>query len=326
MSTPIKEKDIKMRYKHLNKADVDVSQLAVGTWAIGGANFGPVNREDSIAAIRAMIDNGVNLVDTAPVYGNGYSEQLVGEALKDGYRDKVLISTKFGLAGTIINPMRRDASFGNIMREVASSLQNLKTDHIDFYFVHWPDPNTPIEETMTALNLLKKKGIIRHIGVSNFTAAQIEEALKYGDVDVQQPPYSMVDRSAEEVMKWGHERGIDSFTYGSLGAGILSGKHRSRPNFPPDDLRWFFYPFFNEPGFSKVQELLKVMDGISSDHGNVPLSQIAINWSCSKDYVGTSLVGVKNPAQAVENCGTFDWELTEEEIELLDRKIVELDI
>ncbi len=313
-----------MRYKHLNKSNVDVSEIAVGTWAIGGANYGPVNREDSVKAIRAMIDNGVNLVDTAPVYGNGYSEQLVGEALQDGYRDKVLISTKFGLAGTIINPFRRDASFGNIMREVASSLQNLKTDHIDFYFVHWPDINTPIEETMTALNLLKSKGVIRHIGVSNFSQEQIEEALKYGDVDVQQPPYSMVNRSAEDLMKWGYERGIDSFTYGSLGAGILTGVYRSKPNFAPDDLRWHFYDFYNEPKFSKVQELLKVMDTVSANHNNVPLSQIAINWSSSKDFVGTSLVGVVNARQANENCAAFNWELTKEEVELLDRKIDEL--
>lgn len=315
-----------MKYKHLKNSGVDVSEISVGTWAIGGANYGPVNRTDSIEAIRTMIDNGVNLVDTAPVYGNGYSEQLVGEALKDGYRDKVLISTKFGLAGTLTNPFRRDAGFNNIMREVASSLQNLKTDHIDFYFVHWPDPNTPIEETMTALNLLKKKGVIRHIGVSNFSKEQIEEALKYGDVDVQQPPYSMVDRSAEELMKWGYERGIDSFTYGSLGAGILTGVHREKPRLEPDDLRWHFYDFFNEPKYSKVQELLKVMDKISADHDNVPLAQIAINWSCAKEYVGTSLVGVVNAKQAKENCSAFDWELTKEEVNILDKKLDELKI
>ena len=313
-----------MQYKHLSKSNVDISKIAVGTWAIGGANYGPVNREDSVSAIKTMIDNGVNLVDTAPVYGNGYAEQLVGEALKGGCREKVMISTKFGLAGTIINPFKRDCSFANIMREVQSSLTNLKTDYIDFYFVHWPDENTSIEETMTALNLLKKKGVIKHIGVSNFSKEQIEEALKYGDVDVQQPPYSMVDRSSEELMKWGLEKGIDSFTYGSLGAGILTGVHRDTPKLDKDDLRWHFYDFYNEPKYSKVQKLLKVMDEISKNHNNVPLAQIALNWSSSKEFVGTCLAGVVNAKQANENCKAFDWALTKDEVELLDNKIIEL--
>lgn len=313
-----------MRYHHLKHADVDVSAIAVGTWAIGGANFGKVNREDSIQAIRAMIDHGVNLIDTAPVYGNGYSEQVVGEALQDGYREKVMISTKFGLAGSILKPGARDASFKGVMREVASSLRNLKTDHIDFYFVHWPDPDTPMAETMSALNLLKQMGVIRYIGVSNFSREQIEEASKYGKIDVQQPPFSMVNQKELELIKWGYGQGIDSFTYGSLGAGILSGQYRSTPDFPKDDLRWHFYDFFNEPKFSRIMELLKVMDGIAARHGNVPLSQVALNWSTQKEYVATALVGVSKPRHAHENCAAFEWELTREEIDILDRELLRL--
>lgn len=315
-----------MKYKHFKNINKDISAIAVGTWAIGGANYGPVNREDSIKAIRTMIDNGVNLVDTAPVYGNGYSEQLVGEALQDGYRDKVYIATKFGLAGTVLNPMKRDASFNNIMREVQSSLTNLKTDHIDFYFVHWPDNDTPIAETMTALNLLKKMGKIRHIGVSNFSKEQIIEAMKYADIDVQQPPFSMVNQDSIDLIKWGHENGIESFTYGSLGAGILTGVYRSTPDFPPNDLRWHFYDFFNEPKFSKIMELLKTMDKVSANHNNVPLAQVAINWSTKQEYIGTALIGVINEAQAIENCSTFDWELTDEEFDLLNSEMRRLDL
>lgn len=243
-----------MRYKHFQNAGVDVSELAVGTWAIGGDNYGPVDREASIQAIRTMIDNGVNLVDTAPCYGNGYSEKVVGEALAGGYRDKVLISTKVGLV-TSPNGYDRDSSFKNIMREVESSLYNLKTDHIDFYFVHWPDMNTPFAETMSALELLRKQGKIRFIGVSNFTTEMIEECEKYGKVDVQQPPFSMVDRTFTDLMKWGAARGIDSMTYGSMGAGILSGKYRTTPDFPEGDTRVTFYDYFREPKFSKVQEM-----------------------------------------------------------------------
>ena len=311
-----------MRYKHFQNAGVDVSELAVGTWAIGGDNYGPVDREASIQAIRTMIDNGVNLVDTAPCYGNGYSEKVVGEALAGGYRDKVLISTKVGLV-TSPNGYDRDSSFKNIMREVESSLYNLKTDHIDFYFVHWPDMNTPFAETMSALELLRKQGKIRFIGVSKFTTEMIEECEKYGKVDVQQPPFSMVDRTFTDLMKWGAARGIDSMTYGSMGAGILSGKYRTTPDFPEGDTRLTFYDYFREPKFSKVQELLKVMDGIAEAHGK-PVGQVALNWSTQKDYVGCALVGVRSDAHAIENCSAYDWSLTDEEIATLDAKLDEL--
>lgn len=313
-----------MRYKHFANANVDVSELAVGTWAIGGDNYGPVDREASIAAIRRMIDNGVNLVDTAPCYGNGYSEKVVGEALAGGYRDRVLLSTKMGLI-TSANGYDRDSSFKNVMREVESSLYNLKTDHIDFYFIHWPDMNTPFAETMSALELLRTQGKIRFIGVSNFTTEMIEECNKYGRVDVQQPPFSMVDRQFTELMKWGAERGIDSLTYGSMGAGVLSGKYRTTPDFPEGDTRLTFYDYFREPKFSKVQELLHVMDGIAEAHG-VPVAQVALNWSCQKEYVGCSLVGVRSIEHADENCAAFDWELTVEEIGALDAELDRLEL
>lgn len=311
-----------MRYKHFKNADVDVSELAVGTWAIGGDNYGPVDREASIQAIRTMIDNGVNLVDTAPCYGNGYSEKVVGEALAGGYRDKVLISTKVGLV-TSANGYDRDSSFKNIMREVESSLYNLKTDHIDFYFVHWSDAHTPFAETMSALELLRKQGKIRFIGVSNFTKEMIEECEKYGKVDVQQPPFSMVDRTYVDLMQWGAARGIDSMTYGSMGAGILSGKYRTTPDFPEGDTRLTFYDYFREPKFSKVQELLKVMDEVAEAHGK-PVGQVALNWSTQKDYVGCALVGVRSDAHAIENCAAYDWSLTDDEIAKLDAKLDEL--
>lgn len=312
-----------MKYIHLKNADVDVSAIAIGTWAIGGQNYGEVNREDSIETIRTMIDNGVNLIDTAPVYGNGYAEQLVGEALQNGYREKVLISTKFGLASTILNPRRRDASFNNIMREVASSLRNLKTDHIDFYFVHWPDSSTPIAETMTALNLLKQMGVVKYIGLSNFNKEMIEEALKYGKVDVIQPLFCMVDQKNVDLMKWCQTKGIDTFTYGSLGAGVLSGKYRTTPNFPKDDLRWHFYDYYQEPKFSRIQELLKVIDVIAKKR-NVTVAQIVLNWSIKKGYVSTCLVGASKPAHGYENCGAFDFELDDKEINIIDLKLMEL--
>lgn len=313
-----------MRYKHFTNADVDVSELAVGTWAIGGDNYGPVDESASIDAIRRMIDNGVNLVDTAPCYGNGYSEKVVGRALSGGYRDKVLLSTKCGLV-TSENGYDRDSTFKNIVREVHSSLYNLKTDHIDFYFVHWPDSSTPLYETMSALEMLRDQGKIRFIGVSNFTREMIEECNKCGRIDVQQPPFSMVDRAYTDLMSWGAANGIDSLTYGSMGAGVLSGKYRTTPDFPEGDTRLTFYDYFREPKFSKIQELLKTMDDVAAAHG-VPVSQVAINWSCQKDYVGTALVGVRSVAHADENCAAFDWELTSDEMASLDAELDRLQL
>lgn len=314
-----------MRYKHFKNADVDVSCLAVGTWAIGGGNYGEVHRQDSINAIRTMIDQGVNLVDTAPCYGNGASEMIVGEALRGIPRDKILISTKVGLVTSPYKNTGRNASYKNIMREVESSLTNLHTDYIDFYFVHWPDSNTPADETMAALENLKKMGKIRFIGVSNYSQEQIREAQKWGKIDVQQPPFSMVNQKFTDLMKWGFAKGIDSMTYGSLGSGILAGAIRTLPEFDPGDIRVTFYDFFKEPKFSKVMDLLKIMDEISRERKK-PLSQIAINWSIQKDFVGTALVGVRSKEEAIENCAGLDWELSEEEILRLDNEIARLEI
>lgn len=200
-----------MRYKKFKNAEIEVSQLAVGTWAIGGQNYGKVDKNEAICAIRRMIENGVNLIDTAPCYGNGTSEKIVGEVLKEIPREQVLISTKFGLIPDIYtHGYKKDTSYKNAMREIQSSLMNLETDYIDFYFVHWPDVNTPIDETMAALEEMKRKGYIRYVGVSNFTAEQIKEAEQYIQIDVQQPLYSMVDRGFEDLMSWGYDRGIDS--------------------------------------------------------------------------------------------------------------------
>lgn len=313
-----------MRYKEFKNAGVQVSQLAVGTWATGGQNYGKVDRHQAIDAILRMVENGVNLIDTAPCYGNGSAEKIVGEALKKIPREKILISTKFGLTPDIYTRgYKKDASYKNAMREIQSSLMNLDTEYIDFYFIHWPDVNTPIGETMAALQEMKRRGYIRYIGVSNFTREQIEEAEQYGKIDVQQPLYSMIDRDFEELMAWGYEKGIDSMTYGSMGAGILSGKIRETPDFDKDDLRLTFYDTYKEPKFSKVMKLLKIMDEIAYGH-NVPVGQVALNWSTQKTFVGTALVGVRSIEHADENCRTFDWMLTQEEIDLLDKTIEEL--
>ena len=155
-----------------------------------------------------------------------------------------------------------------------------------------------------------------------FPSVRSDKNLRLLSIDVQQPLYSMVDRGFEDLMSWGYDRGIDSMTYGSMGAGILSGKIRSVPSFEKNDLRLNFYDVYKEPKFSKIMELLKVMDSIADGH-NVPVGQVALNWSTQKEYVGTALVGVRSIEHADENCKTFDWKLTEEEMKILDSKIEE---
>ena len=312
-----------MRYKHVGNAGIDISALAVGTWAIGGQQWGDVNEKDSIDAIRAMIDGGVNLVDTAPIYGNGHSEEVVGKALENGYREKVFLATKFSISndenGSVIN----NGSYENAIWECEQSLKRLNTDHIDIYIMHWPDPATPVEVTMRALVDLKKSGKIRFIGVSNFDRNLIEEAQKVVRIDFLQPPYSMVEESQKELLAWCETQGIGTMTYGSLGAGILTGAIRELPDWEENDFRYTFYDYFRNPKFSKIMELLKVMDKIAQVR-NKPLAQIAINWSTQKSYVSTAICGVRDPQQAYENCATFDWELTGEEMELIDSEIERL--
>lgn len=319
-----------MRYKHFKNAGADISALTVGTWGIAGANsagvsWGDVDTKESIAAVRRIVENGVNMVDTAPIYGEGHSEEVVGQALK-GIRDKVYLTTKFGsyinhFTGTSV----RDCKYNTVEREIDESLKRLQTDYIDFYVMHWPDVNTPIEETMAAVNMLKEKGKIRFIGMSNSPKELIMEAQKYAKIDVIQPPFSMVNQTERELMEWAETQGIGTMTYGSLGAGILTGAIRECPEYDPKDMRLVFYPFFKEPTFSKIMELLKTLDAIAEEHEK-PVAQVSINWSTQKSFVSTALTGVNTPAQADENCSAFDWELTEEEIARIDSEIKRLEI
>ena len=335
-----------MRYKHFQNANVDVSELAIGTWGIGELeNFGYVKNEDgkvttrgivnaradAIEAIQAGLQGGVNLIDTAPVYGWGASERIVGEAIQDFDRSKILISTKFSLVPDMSVPERRGASGGgsykNIMREVGASLRLLRTDYIDFYYLHYPDPFTDVAETMSALNVLKKRGIIRYIGLSNHSKEQIQAAMEWAQIDVIQPPYSMVSREQEELMKWAHSQGIDSMTYGSLGSGLLTGTVREKPNFENKrDIRGGFYrKLYRDDNFEKFLQLLALMDRIAEAHGK-PVAQVAINWSTQQEFVGTALCGVKNAKEAEENCHTFDWKLSDEEIGELNSLLNRLEI
>lgn len=313
-----------MRYKTLGKTGLNVSVATVGTWAIGGSGWGAVDRQDSITAIRSMLDNDVNIIDTAPIYGCGYSEEVVGEAIKGYDRDKLIISTKCGLVwGEGAPKGGRDISGKSIMKEIDDSLRRLGLDYIDIYYVHKPDfLGTPFEDTMGAMMKLKEMGKIGHIGLSNFSIEQTEECMKYGDVEVIQPPFSMIDQRERPVLEFAKQHDMGVMTYGSLGAGMLTGTIREMPDWDPKDMRFVFYDYFKEPKFSKAQELLKVLDKIAEAR-NVPVAQVAVNWITAHPLVDTALMGVRNKHEADENCSATAWELTPEEIAVLDAAVAE---
>ena len=310
-----------MIYTPFGNTGLQVSEIALGTWGIGGAGWDENSEETRLDAIRTAIESGINFIDTAPAYNGGIAEDYVGRVVQEmGIRDKVHIVTKCGTE-FVNGKYVRSCEPATILRECDTSLRNLRTDYIDLYLIHWPDASVPIEATMAALQYLKDQGKILHIGVSNFSREQIIEASKYGPIEAYQPQYSMVFRSNEEQMKWAAEQGMGVMAYGSLGAGILTGTYRKRPKFPPTDNRSRFYKHFKEPMFSKIMKLVELMDVMAEAHGGIPLAQIAINWCVQKEFVHSSIVGVQHRERIMENCNSFDWSLTEEEIAILEAAI-----
>jgi len=295
---------------------MNVSELTLGTWAMGGLGWGEIERNQAITAIQVMLDHGVNFIDTAIGYGN--AEEIVGEAIK-GRREKVFITTKCGVIRNMNHPVH-DGSRENVIAQCEESLQHLETDYIDLYLVHWPDNNTPLSETMEAMRELKQSGKIRYVGVSNFSLEQIFEADQILSIDAFQPEFSMVNRAQEHLTQWVHDHHIGIMSYGSLGGGILSGAFRKLPQFNKNDMRYIFYDSFIEPKFSKVMELLKTLDKIAAAH-NGSVSQVAINWNTQKEFIDTTIVGVRDYDHAIQNCMGMSWCLTDAEIVEIDSAI-----
>lgn len=311
-----------MKYRMFGNTGLKVSAISLGTWGIGGAGWGNTDYKQCEEAVVTMLDEGVNLIDTAPAYNDGAAERFLGKVLK-AKRDSVFYVTKTGTQYKN-GVYRTDDSAEAIRTQCEESLKYLDTEYIDVYLVHWPDVKVPMEETFAELNRLKFEGKIHHIGVSNFSAEQIKEAAQYSCIEVIQDQYSMIYRKEEDKIVKTHRDGIAVMTYGSMGAGILSGKYRNPPIFEKGDMRTSFYKFFEEPQFTKIQGLLERMDEISKSHNNIPLSQIALNWNIQKSYVDTAIVGVRSAIHALENCRTIKWELTAEEMQMLDKYVNDL--
>lgn len=311
-----------MRYKKLGNTDLHISEITIGTWAMGGLGYGSIERQDCIDAIQAMIESGVNHIDTAWIYGLGHSDEVVGEAIK-GIRDKVYITTKAGFRNPAdpTKPNFPDCSPEWLNECLEKSLKALGTDYVDEFLIHVPDRTVPFEKQAECINKWIKEGKVRYAGVSNFGIEDMEEMSKYLDITTNQIGYNMVDRSQEKVLKWCQEHEIGTMTHSSLASGLLTGAIRTLPNLPADDVRNLYqYPHFKEPMFSNVMKVVDVLDTIAKEH-NVPIAQVSLNWSTQKDFITTALCGVRNVNEALENCKFTEWSLSNKEIKIIDDAI-----
>lgn len=323
-----------MHHRKLGASDLEVSVVALGTWAIGGFMWGGTDEKSAMEAIHRSIDLGVTTIDTAPAYGFGLSEEIVGKAIK-GVRDKVQILTKFGLSWDdpgsrdyweIKDPDGRpvriyhDARKGKVIRECEDSLRCLGVDHIDLYQQHWPDDDTPIDETMQAVEKLLKDGKIRAAGVSNFDAQLMSQARLRVKIASCQPPYSMLQRDIEEdVVPYCMDNGIGLIVYSPLQRGLLTGKVTPDRDFPETDHRSGLRMFSRE-NRRRILDFLERIRPIAQGH-NATLAQLAINWTIRRPGITSALVGARNASQAEENARAADFELTREEIVEIDTEL-----
>jgi aryl-alcohol dehydrogenase-like predicted oxidoreductase len=283
---------------------------------MGGDFWGKSDDDASIETIRTGLDAGINTIDTAPVYGNGHSEEIVGKAIKGRKREDIIIATKCGI--DIVGKTGRNSSPELLYKEIDASLKRLGTDYVDLYQVHWPDPNTPLEETFTALSKIVESGKVRYVGVSNYSPEQMEEASKYCDIVSLQPPYSLLQREIEdEILPYCIEKGIGVLSYGSIGAGALTGKFKTRPIFNDDDRRDKFYDFFSEENWPKTAALVDVLREIADSRGK-PVVHVAINWVLKQEGITVALVGARTPEQAIMNAEAGEWSLSDEENKIIN--------
>ncbi len=285
-----------------------VSPVAIGTWAIGGWMWGGTDEAESIATIQAAFEHGINLVDTAPVYGFGRSEEIVGRAIAGSrLRSHVIIATKVGLqweGGRV----SRNASRARIMREVEDSLRRLRTDYIDIYQVHWPDPLITIEETADAMHTLFAQGKIRAIGVSNFSVVQMERFRRVAPLHVLQPPYNLFERGIEaDLLPYCQKNKIAMLGYGALCRGLLSGRMRADTVFDGDDLRRTD-PKFIKPRFTQYLAAVAQLDRLAQQRFGKRVIHLAVRWMLDQG-ITTALWGARQPGQLQPVDEVIGWSL-----------------
>ena len=289
--------------------DLKPSRVGLGTWAIGGWMWGGSDDAQSIRTIQEAVDRGITLIDTAPVYGFGHSEEIVGRALAEGgRRDKAVIASKVALDWKDGKPFR-NASRARIMKEIDDSLRRLKTDVIDLYQVHWPDPNTPIEETAGALKELLTAGKIRAIGVSNFLPAQMDKFRAVAPLAADQPPYNLFEREIEaDVLPYAQKTGIVTLAYGALCRGLLAGKMTEKQAFTGDDLRRSD-PKFREPRFAQYLSAVRALDQFAQERYGKRVIHLAVRWILDRQGEGFALWGARKPEQLDPVADVYGWKL-----------------
>jgi len=311
-----------MLTREIGNSGIEASVVGLGTWAIGGWMWGGTDEATSIAAIQAAVDAGITLIDTAPAYGQGVSETIVGKALQ-GRREKVVLATKCGLVWHTQKgnhffdydgkPVHRYLGKDSIVYEVEQSLRRLNTDRIDHYITHWQDPTTPVEETMEALEALKHAGKIRSIGASNADTDIARAYLAAGQLDAVQEEYSMIKRDLEdEILPLCRRNGVSVLSYSSLGLGLLTGKIGPEREFSGDDLRKG-NPRFSLSNRDKVARLMAAIGPVAERYG-ATLAQTVIAWTVQQPGITFSLCGARDRGQAEENAAAGRIRLSAEEI------------
>jgi aryl-alcohol dehydrogenase-like predicted oxidoreductase len=316
--------EIEMERAVIAGTSLEVSCVALGTWAIGGWMWGGTEEAESIASIRAAIERGINLIDTAPVYGFGRSEEIVGKALAEGHlRSRVRIATKTGIEWSGARVFR-NASRARILQEVEDSLRRLRTDHIDVYQVHWPDPLVRIEETAEAMHTLFEQGKIRAIGVSNFSVGQMERFRQVAPLHVLQPPYNLFERGIEaDILPYCRKNKISTFGYGALCRGLLSGRMRLDSKFEGDDLRRSD-PKFQQPRFGEYLAAVTRLDQLAQRRFHKRVIHLAVRWMLDQG-VTTALWGARHPGQLEPVDAVTGWRLdsaTKAEIDRILRETI----
>jgi aryl-alcohol dehydrogenase-like predicted oxidoreductase len=312
-----------MEYIKLGTSDLKVSRIGLGTWAIGGLFWGGTDESNSIKTIRQALELGINLIDTAPVYGLGLSEEIVGKAVAEyGQREKVILATKAGIEWTGRpedgNWQRwRSSQPQAIKKELEASLRRLKTDYIDLYQIHWPDPETPFEETAEALHGLYEEGKIRAIGVSNYNIEQMDAWRKVAPLHSCQPQLNLFESHlSDTVFTYCAEQNIGTLTWGTLAHGLLTGKFTANSTFPSDDLR-HNNPMFKGDRFRQYLAAVDELKALAAEKGKT-VAQLAVRWALQQPGVSVALWGARRPDQLEETLGVSGWTLSAHDLSRIE--------
>jgi aryl-alcohol dehydrogenase-like predicted oxidoreductase len=313
-----------MEYRQFGKTDLKVSAIGFGCWEIGGT-YGRIDEAQFERAVAEAIDSGITCFDTAEAYGMGVSEEALARALGRRRQD-VAIVTKFGV-GYEEMPNRRASSRGRVMASIEKSLQRLRTDHVDAYLVHWPDPSTPLDETMQALDDIVRQGKARYIGVSNFRLAQIEACMRRRRIDVVQYGWNLFDRRMQgEIFPYCAAEQIGVTAYGSLAYGMLSGSFHDGMRFEESDWRSkggmlgnlnLFRTLFGPEHFPRNLSAVEELKRLAAKYGKT-LPQFALRWTLSNPAIGTALVGFREPREVRENLGALGWTISAADMAEID--------